>query len=221
MAAEDEDVGQEGRQRERADRGPYKSSPPCFGGVYGFAALRHYALNERMVAAPAKRADGPRSSSMRSSALYFATRSERAGAPVQGFTRISDEPIKLHNFITNPDVIIILDNTLIGVVPVTDGLADDGIVIINTNRCPPDYVDLLGVPAERIWTVDATGISLDTIGRNIPNAPMLGALIKATGLVKQEWVNKTFEHKFGRKSPEVVKKNIKAIERAMEEAVNG
>lgn len=146
---------------------------------------------------------------------------ERAGAPVQGFTRISDEPIKLHNFITNPDIVIILDNTLIGVVPVTEGLADDGIVIINTNRCPPDYVDLLGVPAERIWTVDATEISLDTIGRNIPNAPMLGALIKATGLVKQEWVNNTFEHKFGRKSPEIVKKNIKAIERAMEEVVNG
>lgn len=146
---------------------------------------------------------------------------ERAGAPVQGFTRISDEPIKLHNFITNPDVVIILDNTLIGVVPVIDGLADDGIVIINTNKCPADYVELLGIPAERIWTVDATQVSLDTIGRNIPNAPMLGAFIKATGLVEQKAVYKTIERKFGGKSREVVEKNVEAIERAMEEVVNG
>lgn len=146
---------------------------------------------------------------------------ERAGAPVQGFTRISDEPITLHNFITNPDVVIILDNTLIGVVPVTDGLVENGIVIINTNKCPADYADRLGIPAERIWTVDATQISLDTIGRNIPNAPMMGAFIKATGLVNLEAVNKTIEHKFGRKSPDVIEKNIEAIERAMEEVVNG
>ena len=63
---------------------------------------------------------------------------ERMGAPIQAFTRISGEPIILHCNITNPNVVVVLDPTLISVVDVAKGLTDDGIIIINSNRDPKE-----------------------------------------------------------------------------------
>ena len=113
---------------------------------------------------------------------------ERAGAPVQGFTRISDEPILLHNFITEPDVIIVLDPTLIGSIDITDGLCGkNGKVLVNTPEDPATMAEKLGVSTGCVWTVDATQISLEEMGRNIPNSPMMGLFVKATGLMDLDW----------------------------------
>ena len=147
---------------------------------------------------------------------------ERAGAPVQGFTRISDDPIRLHNFITEPDVIIVLDPTLIGAIDITEGLCGEGgKVLVNTNEAPAAMAKKLGVSPGCVWTVDATQISLDELGRNIPNSPMMGVFVKATGLMELDWIEATFTKKFSKKSPKLVAGNIKAISRAFEEAKNG
>ena len=147
---------------------------------------------------------------------------ERAGAPVQGFTRISDDPIRLHNFITEPDVIIVLDPTLIGTIDITEGLCSkSGKVLVNTGEEPAVVAEKLGVSPSCVWTVDATQISLDEIGRNIPNSPMMGAFVKATGLIDLDWIEATFTKKFSKKSPKLVTGNVKAIERAFEESKNG
>ncbi len=147
---------------------------------------------------------------------------ERAGAPVQGFTRISDEPIRLHNFITEPDVIIVLDPTLIGSINITDGLCrKDGKVLVNTPDDPATMAEKLGVSPGCVWTVDATKISLEELGRHIPNSPMMGVFVKATGLIDQDWIEATFTKKFSKKNPKIVAGNIKAISRAFEEAKNG
>lgn len=145
---------------------------------------------------------------------------ERMGAPVQSFDRLSDEPITLHCGITSPDIVIILDPTLIATVDVTMGLPDNGIIIINTPLSPAEMRGKMGLKGKKIFTIDASGISKSALGREIPNTPMLGALIKVSGLLKIENVlddtKKKLEKKF-RTKPELIEGNIQAIKRAYEE----
>ncbi|UCH77286.1 MAG: 2-oxoacid:acceptor oxidoreductase family protein [Candidatus Coatesbacteria bacterium] len=142
---------------------------------------------------------------------------ERSGAPIQGFTRVSDKPITLHNFITEPDVVVILDPTLLGTVPVAEGLRPGGKVLVNSSRDPAEVAAVLGVDASQVYVVDAKTISLEVMGRDMPNSPMIGALVKVLGTVELPWVNETFEKKFGAKSKTVVETNVAAIKRAYDE----
>lgn len=142
---------------------------------------------------------------------------ERSGAPIQGFTRISDGPITLHNFITAPDVVVVLDPTLLGAVPVAEGLKPGGKVLVNTSHDPAEVAAKLGVDKDQVYVVDAQKISLETMGRDMPNSPMIGALVKVVGQVELAWVNKTFDEKFGAKSEKIVTDNVAAIKRAFEE----
>jgi pyruvate ferredoxin oxidoreductase gamma subunit len=146
---------------------------------------------------------------------------ERMGAPVASFDRISAKPILLHSGVTNPDIVIVLDPTLVDSVDVTEGVPEDGSIIINTEKSPAEIKKALGITgALKIFTVDASKISTETIGRDIPNTPMLGALVKATGILDfnemLEDTKKKLEKKFKSK-PEVITGNIKAIERAYNE----
>ena len=113
---------------------------------------------------------------------YFGA--ERRGAPVKAFARISDDPILIRSQIYNPDYIIVLDESLLDVANVTEGLKRDGIVIINTRKKPSE-IDLAGY---RIATVDATEIALElellVAGLPVVNTAMVGAFAKATGEIK-------------------------------------
>lgn len=145
---------------------------------------------------------------------------ERTGAPVQSFNRISDEPITIHCHAKNPDVVVVLDPTLIGPADVTAGLAPDGVVIVNTGMSAAEMKKKMNLGDRKLYTLDASAISKETIGRDIPNTPMLGALAKVTGIIKHETLvedtRKKLEKKF-RNKPEVIEGNIKAIERAYNE----
>ncbi|HHY99059.1 MAG TPA: pyruvate synthase [Firmicutes bacterium] len=145
---------------------------------------------------------------------------ERMGAPVLAFNRISDSPIRLHCHVEKPSIVVILDPTLVGKTDVTGGVPEDGIYLVNTSLSPAEIRVRLNIEGGRIFTVDATQIALDAIGRDIPNTPMMGALIKATGILDLEsFVTDTrrkLEKKF-RSKPEVIEGNIQAIRRAYEE----
>ncbi len=145
---------------------------------------------------------------------------ERMGAPVQSFDRLSDEPITLHCGITSPDIVVILDPTLMATVDTTAGVKDDGVIIINTALSPAQIRKEMGIKGKKIFTIDASGISKSTLGREIPNTPMLGALIKVSKLLDIEKVlddtKKKLEKKF-RTKPELIEGNLKAIKRAYEE----
>jgi pyruvate ferredoxin oxidoreductase gamma subunit len=145
---------------------------------------------------------------------------ERMGAPVQSFNRISDTPITLHCHVTAPQVVVVLDPTLVGTVDVTKGLPPDGTIIINTNEPAEKFRQMLSLDGQKLYTVDASRIARETIGRDIPNTPMMGALVKATGLLDfKEMLTDTrgkLEKKF-RSKPEVIEGNLKAIQRAYEE----
>lgn len=147
---------------------------------------------------------------------------ERMGAPVASFNRISSTPISLHCSITNPNVVIVLDPTLMGSVEVTAGLTDDGYIIVNTTQCPADIRKQLKLKGAKVYTVDASGISKATIGREIPNTPMMGALVKVSKMLDIDSMLKDTEVKLKKKfvaKPEVVKGNLAAIKKAYEEVV--
>jgi len=147
---------------------------------------------------------------------------ERTGAPVSSYNRLSKKPIRIHSGIETPDIVLVLDPTLIGKVDVTAGLKDDGVIIVNTTKSPSEVRKMLGLKDSiKVYTVDAYGIALATIGRAIPNTPMLGSLIKATGILNfdhlLESVRKKLEVKFRGKGADIVDKNIQAIKKAYEE----
>jgi pyruvate ferredoxin oxidoreductase gamma subunit len=144
---------------------------------------------------------------------------ERMGAPVRAYTRISNVPIRMHCQITHPDAVVVLDPTLIGVVDFTEGLKDGGIVIVNIGVPPAELKKRLGFKGGKLFTVDATRIAIDTIGKNIPNTPLVGALLKALGgILSKEAVLDGVKKKMGTKvSEKLVKANVVAFERAYDE----
>jgi len=145
---------------------------------------------------------------------------ERMGAPVQSFDRISDEPITLHCSVTNPAVVVVLDASLMECVNVTAGLSEDGVLLINTSQTPDEIRQRVNWQGQKLYTVDATAIALDTVKKNVPNTPMMGALLKATNLMDFESMLEDTRHKMEKKfknRPEVVEGNIAAIRRAYEE----
>ncbi|PLW79964.1 pyruvate synthase [Candidatus Woesearchaeota archaeon] len=142
---------------------------------------------------------------------------ERQGAPVFAYTRISDEEITIHSDVKNPDIIAIIDPTLI-IPKMVEGIKSDGILIVNTNKTSDEVRDHLKLKLKDIYTVDATSISIKYLGKNIPNTPMLGAISTATGLFSLKDVEEEIKHKFLKKiGPEFTKKNIDSIREASKE----
>ena len=146
---------------------------------------------------------------------------EREGAPMRAYTRLSSRPIRIHSAVYTPDVVIVLDPTLLETVPVTEGLREDGVLLVNTPLSPAEIRERTGFKTGRVFTVNASQISIDEIGRNIPNTPMLGALLKARPLLKVESVKSDVAHKLKSKGDRVVQGNQRSIQRAYEEVREG
>ena len=143
---------------------------------------------------------------------------ERMGAPIRGFTRISDGPIRLHCPIERPDVVVVLDETLIGMPAVTEAAGEGTIFVINTAMDPREMGQKINVEGSTVFCVDATRISIEELGRPMPNTSMVGALIRATGCISIDTVKRDVERKFLKKFGQgVAQGNVRAIERAHEE----
>ena len=120
---------------------------------------------------------------------------ERKGSPVYGFLRIDDQDIRLKCQVYEPEILIILDDTLLEMKATFEGLRPGGTVIINTAK-PLDQLPLPNQTGS-VALVDATAIALERLGRNIPNTAMLGAFAKVTGLVDWPGLQKHIETAFG------------------------
>jgi pyruvate ferredoxin oxidoreductase gamma subunit len=143
---------------------------------------------------------------------------ERMGAPIRGYNRISDTAVKLHCGVNEPDIVVVLDPTLISTVGITDGLKPGGTILVNSTEDPGTMRGTLDLKDGKVFTVDATGIALDEIGKPIPNSPMIGALLKVTGLADIDDMAAIVAKKFeGKLSDSVVEGNRKAMKRAYEE----
>jgi pyruvate ferredoxin oxidoreductase gamma subunit len=137
---------------------------------------------------------------------------ERRGAPVEAFNRVDQKQIKVRSRIYNPDVAVVLDEGLVGLVNVAAGLKPDGILIVNTAKSAEEVKKALNYKG-KIATVDATGIAWKELGVPITNTTMLGALIKVTKVVKIDSLRAPVEHRFGR----IASKNMAALKRAYDE----
>jgi len=147
---------------------------------------------------------------------------ERAGAPMKAFNRISEEPIHLHSSVTNPEMVVVIDPTLIGAIDVTEGMGDNGVLLINTDKSPEEIRRITNFTKGKVGTVDATKIALETLGLPMPNMPMLGALLKANPLVTIDQLSERIKNKFLKKiGEEKTNANLKGIERAYKEVKIG
>jgi len=140
------------------------------------------------------------------------------GAPIRGYNRISGTPLRYHCDVRTPDIVVVLDPTLIGADDITAGLAQDGVVIVNSPRPPEEIRQKLELQGRKVYTVDATGIALAEIGRPIPNLPMIGSLLKVKGLSELESMARIVAKKFeGKFTKQVVDGNMKALRRGYDE----
>jgi len=140
---------------------------------------------------------------------------ERSGAPVRGFTRISDEPISIHSQIYNPNIVVVVDPTLLDA-NVTSGLAENGAIVANTERTPDELKKTLSIQDARVYSLNAKRIALDVLGRPIYNTAMLGALIKVASLTSFESIARVVRARFPGTLGE---KNVEAMKKAYEEVV--
>ena len=145
---------------------------------------------------------------------------ERMGAPITAYNRISDERCSIHSNIYEPDYVVVVDPTLLTAVDVTGGLKKDGAIIINSAKSPEELKPLLDGYEGKVYTIDAGKIAEDEIGRNIPNVPMLGAVVKVSGIIPEDKLfadmEASMKHKFANK-PQVIEGNMKALKRSMQE----
>ena len=140
---------------------------------------------------------------------------ERRGAPVIAFDRIdSKEPIRERAEITDPDVVVVLDPTLLRVVDVASGLKDNGILVLNTQRTLQDIEAEYGTKWQ-LALVDALKIARELLGVPIVNTTMLGALLKITGVVKPDSLVNPLKERFDR----LAERNINAMKKAFEETL--
>ena len=120
---------------------------------------------------------------------------ERAGAPMKAYTRISDKHISTYAPVVHPDVVLVIDHTLLSSIDVTEGLAAQGVLIVNTPKSPEEIKKQLGFEG-KTYTVDATKIAIETVGKNLPNTPMIGAFIKVTNVVSMKAIKNLIKNKF-------------------------
>ena len=139
---------------------------------------------------------------------------ERRGAPVVAFCRIDDKPIKIRANIYEPDLVVVLDASLLKIVNVAAGLKPNGILITNTKEAPEKVKETLKIK-NRFAAVDATKIAMEVLGLPITNTTMLGSLVKASEVVKKESFIPPLKERFGR----IAEKNISAFERAYQDTV--
>jgi len=145
---------------------------------------------------------------------------ERMGAPITAYNRISEERCTIHSNIYEPDYVVVVDSTLISAVDVTSGLKPGGAIIVNTEKSPEELRQMLKGFTGKVCTIDARKISEEELGSNFPNTPMLGAVVKVSGIIGVDEFIKDMEaslkHKFANK-PYVIDGNMKALERSMKE----
>jgi len=147
---------------------------------------------------------------------------ERAGAPIRSYTRIDEKPIRLHSPVTNPGAVVVIDPTLLDSIDVTEGLNDNGVLLVNSTEGPKQIRKKTGFKKGKVATVDATKISLETLGVPMPNTPMLGALLKIQEVVAMEALIDQVKGKFLKKiGEEKTNANISGIKRAYKEVEIG
>ena len=148
---------------------------------------------------------------------------ERAGAPIRAYNRISDKLLRMHCPVLNPKVVAVVDASLLDAIDVADGATDDAVFVVNTSKDPKDVrAKLKAKPSQKVFTVDATKIAIESFGRPMPNSSMLGALNKAISIVTMETLLDDVKGSFGKKfAQKIIDDNLEAVRRGYGEVKEG
>lgn len=145
---------------------------------------------------------------------------ERMGAPITAYNRISKNEIRVHSNIYDPDYVVVVDEGLLDVVNVTEGLKESGAIIVNTSKSAQDIAHKLDGYKGGIYTIDAKKVSVACLGKYFPNTPMLASIVKVSGVMDKDIfmteMENSFLHKFASK-PEVIEGNMNALKMAWDE----
>lgn len=147
---------------------------------------------------------------------------ERMGAPITAYNRISSDEIRVHSNIYHPDYVVVVDETLLHTVDVTAGLKEQGAIVVNTPKSPQEIAPQLNGYKGKVYTLDARKISVETLGKNFPNSPMLAAIVAVSKVMDKDTfireMKNSYQHKFAKK-PEVIDGNMKALEVAYDAVI--
>jgi pyruvate ferredoxin oxidoreductase gamma subunit len=147
---------------------------------------------------------------------------EKRGAPILAFNRLSKKPIRTHSQVYYPDIVVVTDPTLLGLVDISSGAKDDAIFLMNTTFDIPLVRERLSLGKRKIYALDAYAIASKELGKAIPNVPMMAALVKITGMMDLEKFKKRVEVSLSKKlRQDVVEKNMRTVDRAFREVKEG
>lgn len=147
---------------------------------------------------------------------------EKRGAPILAFNRISKKPIRSHSQVYYPDIVVVTDPSLLGMVDISSGAKDDAVFLMNTTFDVSLIRERLSLGVKKIYSLDAYSIATDELGRAIPNVPMVAALMKVTELMGLEKFKKKIRISLSKKlRPEIVEMNMRTIDRAVKEVKEG
>jgi pyruvate ferredoxin oxidoreductase gamma subunit len=148
---------------------------------------------------------------------------ERAGAPLRAYNRISSHELRMHCPVLEPNIIAVADATLLDSINVAEGARENTVFLVNTSKAPVAVREKLqAAQGQKVFSVDATKIAIDCFGRALPNAPMLGALCRITGLIPLDHLLEDVRKSFGKKfSQKVIDGNLEATKRGYEEVTEG
>jgi pyruvate ferredoxin oxidoreductase gamma subunit len=148
---------------------------------------------------------------------------ERAGAPLRAYNRVSSKELRMHCPVLRPQIVSVVDATLLDGVNVTEGATEDATIVVNSSKDPKEIRAKLDAGSgQKVFAVDATKIAMECIGRALPNAPMLGAICKVTGLVTLDHLLEDVKKSFGKKfSQKIIDGNLEATRRGYEEVKEG
>jgi pyruvate ferredoxin oxidoreductase gamma subunit len=147
---------------------------------------------------------------------------EKRGAPILAFNRISNKPIRSHSQVYYPDIVVVTDPSLLGLVNIADGAKEDAIFIMNTTFEIPLIRKKLSLGERKIYALDAYTIAADELGKAIPNVPIVAALVKVTQVMDFKKLKERLRTSLAKKlRPEVVEKNLRTIDRAFKEVKEG
>jgi pyruvate ferredoxin oxidoreductase gamma subunit len=147
---------------------------------------------------------------------------EKRGAPILAFNRISQKPIRTHSQVYYPDIVVVTDPSLLGMVDISSGAKDDAIFLMNTTFDVSLIRKKLSLGKRKIYSLDAYTIASDELGRPIPNVPMVAALVKVTEMMGLKKFKEKIKVSLSKKlRPEVVEMNMRTIDRAVKEVAEG
>jgi pyruvate ferredoxin oxidoreductase gamma subunit len=148
---------------------------------------------------------------------------ERSGAPLRAYNRVSSKELRMHCPVLKPNIVAVVDATLLDGIDVTEGAPDDAVFIINSSRDPKEMREKLKAkPTQKVFTVDATKIAIDCFGMPMPNSPMVGVLARVSGIVSLDVILDDVKKSFGKKfSQKVIDGNLEAVKRGYEEVREG